>query len=183
MFNKVILLGNLTRDIELRYVGSGIALGKTAIATNRKYTANGEKKEEVCFIDITFWGKTAEIANQYLRKGRQVLIEGRLIFETWQDQNGQNRSKHSVTVENMQMLGGDNRPNQDNSYGQSGYNQNSSYNQNSYGQNSNPYKKQQPSQNKDYGQNQNNFNNESYEQIPDVDIDDMGMDGDDELPF
>ena len=74
MFNKVILVGRLTRDIELRYLNSGSALGKTGIATSRKYTANGEKKEEVCFIDITFWGKLAEIANQYLRKGSQVLV-------------------------------------------------------------------------------------------------------------
>ncbi|MCR8698984.1 single-stranded DNA-binding protein [Campylobacter ureolyticus] len=180
MFNRVILVGRLTRDIELRYLNSGSALGKTGIATSRKYTANGEKKEEVCFIDITFWGKLAEIANQYLRKGSQVLVEGRLMFETWQDQNGQNRSRHSITVENMQMLGG--APNQDNTH-----QQNSGYGQNNYQQNfksnNNPYQKQQSPQNKNFQQDQNNFNDDSYENIPDVDIDDMGMDGDDELPF
>ncbi|MCZ6133921.1 single-stranded DNA-binding protein [Campylobacter ureolyticus] len=192
MFNKVILVGNLTRDIELRYINTGSALGRTGIAVNRKYTVNGEKKEEVCFIDITFWGKLAEIANQYLRKGSQVLVEGRLMFETWQDQNGQNRSRHSITVENMQMLGGapnQNSSNQQNSgYGQSNYQQNSGgYGQNSYQQNfkpnNNPYQKQQTPQNKNFQQDQNNFNDDSYENIPDVDIDDMGMDGDDELPF
>lgn len=191
MFNRVILLGRLTRDIELRYLNSGSALGKTGIATSRKYTANGEKKEEVCFIDITFWGKLAEIANQYLRKGSQVLIEGRLMFETWQDQNGQNRSRHSITVENMQMLGGSNQDssNQQNSgYGQNNYQQNSGgYGQNNYQQNfkqnNNPYQKQQSPQNKNFQQDQNNFNDDGYENIPDVDIDDMGMDGDDELPF
>lgn len=104
MFNKIILVGNLTRDIELRYAQSGTAIAKTAIATSRKFTSNGEKKEEVCFVDITFFGRSAEVANQYLRKGSKVLVEGRLNFEQWSDQNGQKRSKHSVIVETMQML-------------------------------------------------------------------------------
>lgn len=104
MFNKVVLVGNLTRDIELRYTQGGMGLAKTAIATSRKFTSNGEKKEEVMFIDITFFGRSAEIANQYLRKGSKILVEGRLNFEQWVDQNGGKRSKHSVTVENMQML-------------------------------------------------------------------------------
>lgn len=104
MFNKVILVGNLTRDIEIRYLPSGQALAKTAIATNRKFKVNGEAKEEVCFIDITFWGRSAEIANQYLKRGSKVLVEGRLTFEQWTNQEGKKQSKHSVTVENMQML-------------------------------------------------------------------------------
>lgn len=104
MFNKIILVGNLTRDIELRYTSGGTALAKTAIATTRKFSNNGEKKEEVCFVDITFFGRSAEIANQYLRKGSKCLVEGRLMFEQWTDQQGQKRSKHSVTVETMQML-------------------------------------------------------------------------------
>ena len=104
MFNKVILVGNLTRDIELKYTSGGTALAKTAIATTRKFTTNGERKEEVCFVDITFFGRSAEIANQYLRKGSKCLVEGRLMFEQWTDQQGQKRSKHSVTVESMQML-------------------------------------------------------------------------------
>ncbi len=104
MFNKVVLVGNLTRDIELRYTQGGMGLAKTAIATSRKFTSNGEKKEEVMFIDITFFGRSAEIANQYLRKGSKILVEGRLNFEQWVDQNGGKRSKHSVTVESMQML-------------------------------------------------------------------------------
>ena len=104
MFNKVILVGNLTRDIELRYSQGGMGIAKTAIATSRKFTSNGEKKEEVCFVDITFFARSAEIANQYLRKGSKILVEGRLNFEQWVDQNGQKRSKHSVTVETMQML-------------------------------------------------------------------------------
>ena len=105
MFNKLILVGNLTRDIELRYAQSGgLAIANTAIATTRKFTSNGEKKEEVCFIDITFFGRSAEVANQYLRKGSKILVEGRLKLDQWVDQNGQKRSKHSVTVETMQML-------------------------------------------------------------------------------
>jgi single-strand DNA-binding protein len=104
MFNKVILVGNLTRDIELRYSQTGMGIAKAAIATSRKFSTNGEKKEEVCFIDITFFGRSAEVANQYLRKGSKILVEGRLTLDQWVDQNGQKRSKHSVTVETMQML-------------------------------------------------------------------------------
>jgi single-strand DNA-binding protein len=121
MFNKVVLVGNLTRDIELRYSQAGMAIAKTAIATSRKFTSNGEKKEEVMFIDITFFGRSGEIANQYLRKGSKILVEGRLNFEQWVDQNGGKRSKHSITVENMQML--DSRGDAQNSggYDQGGY--------------------------------------------------------------
>lgn len=105
MYNKVILAGNLTRDIELRYSQNGSAIAKTAIATSRKFTVNGEKKEETCFVDITFFGRSGEIANQYLQKGSKILVEGRLSFEQWTDQtSGQKRSKHSVIVETMQML-------------------------------------------------------------------------------
>jgi len=106
MYNKIILVGNLTRDIEIRYTGSGVAISSTAIATSRKFTSNGEKKEETCFVDITFFGRSAEVANQYLRKGSKILVEGRLQFEQWEDKNGGGkRSKHSVIVETMQMLG------------------------------------------------------------------------------
>jgi len=105
MYNKVILVGNLTRDIDLKYAQGGSAIANTAIATSRKFTVNGEKKEETCFVDITFFGRSGEVANQYLRKGSKILVEGRLKFEQWVDQaNGQKRSKHSVVVETMQML-------------------------------------------------------------------------------
>ncbi len=106
MYNKVILAGNLTRDIEIRYTQSGSAIGSTAIATSRKFkSATGEQKEEVLFIDLTFFGRTAEIANQYLRKGSKVLVDGRLKLDQWTAQDGSKRSKHTVTVENLQMLG------------------------------------------------------------------------------
>ena len=106
MYNKIILAGNLTRDIEIRYTQSGSAIGNTGIATSRKFkSATGEQKEEVLFVDLTFFGRTAEIANQYLRKGSKVLVDGRLKLDQWTAQDGSKRSRHSVTVENLQMLG------------------------------------------------------------------------------
>lgn len=105
MYNKVILVGNLTRDIEMKYSQGDMAIANTAIATSRKFKAqSGEQKEEVCFTDITFFGRSAEVAQQYLHKGSKILVEGRLVFDQWVDQNGQKRSKHSVAVETMQML-------------------------------------------------------------------------------
>lgn len=107
MYNKVILAGNLARPIEIRYTQGGSAIAKTAIATNRKFKSQtGEQKEEVMFIDITFFGRTAEIANQYLRKGSKILIDGRLTLDQWTGQDGSKNSKHSITVENLQMLDG-----------------------------------------------------------------------------
>jgi len=105
MYNKIILVGNLTRDIDMKFSQAGMAIAKSAIATSRKFKSNtGEQKEEVCFVDITFFGRSAEVANQFLRKGSKILVEGRLVFEQWSDQNGQKRSKHGVTVDVMQML-------------------------------------------------------------------------------
>lgn len=105
MYNKIILAGNLTRDIEIKYTQSGSAIGNTAIATSRKFkAANGEQKEETLFIDLTFFGRTAEIANQYLRKGSKVLVDGRLKLDQWTAEDGTKRSRHSVTVENLQMI-------------------------------------------------------------------------------
>ena len=101
--NKVILLGRLVRDIELRYTQSGAAIGSTGIAVTRKYTLNGEKREETCFIDLTFFGKQAEVSNQYLQKGSKLLVEGRLKFDQWKDSNGQTKSKPSVAVEVREM--------------------------------------------------------------------------------
>lgn len=105
MYNKVVLVGNLTRDIELRYLPSGSALASSAIATSYKYkTQTGEQKDEVCFLDFNIFGRSAEIANQYLRKGSKVLLEGRLVFEQWTAQDGTNRSKHALRVDTMKML-------------------------------------------------------------------------------
>jgi single-strand DNA-binding protein len=106
-FNKVILLGNLTRDPEVRYTPKGTAVADLGLAVNRTYTAdNGEKREEVTFVDVTFWGRTAEVAGEYLKKGRPVFVEGRLQLDSWDDkQSGQKRTKLKVIGENMQMLG------------------------------------------------------------------------------
>lgn len=105
MYNRVIMVGHLTRDVEIRYTQGGMAVASTGLATSRKFKAQtGEQKEEVCFIDITFFARSAEIANQYLRKGSKILVEGRLNFEQWSDQNSVKRSKHTIVVESMQML-------------------------------------------------------------------------------
>ena len=105
MYNKIILAGNLTRDIKIKYTNANLAIGHTGIAVNRKFKSKtGEQKEEVLFIDLSFFGRTAEIANQYLRRGSKVLAEGRLKLDQWTDSSGNKRSKHSVTVETMQML-------------------------------------------------------------------------------
>lgn len=106
-FNKVMLIGNLTRDPELRYTPKGNPVADITIAVNRQYTLeSGERREEATFVDVTLWGRQAEITNEYLRKGRPVFIEGRLQLDTWEDkQTGQKRSKLSVVSENMQFLG------------------------------------------------------------------------------
>lgn len=153
MYNKVILAGNLARDIELRYLPSGSAVANTSIATSRKFKKqDGTQGEEVCFIDLAFFSRTAEIAHQYLHKGSKVLIEGRLKLEQWTDNNGQKRSKHSVIVESMKMLGNkDDNPQQNNANQQ-----------------------QQPQQPETY------YNGEKVNQTdetPDIEIDD------DEIPF
>jgi single-strand DNA-binding protein len=106
-FNRVILLGNLTRDPEVRYTPKGSAVCDLGLAVNRVYTLdNGEKREEVTYVDIVLWSRLAEIAGEYLKKGRPVFIEGRLQLDTWDDkQSGQKRSKLRVIGESMQLLG------------------------------------------------------------------------------
>ena len=106
-FNKVILVGNLTRDPELRYPPKGTAIAKIGVAVNRVWTSEaGEKKEEVTFIDVDVFGRTAENVGQYMRKGRPILIEGRLRLDQWDDkQTGQKRSRLGVVAETVQFLG------------------------------------------------------------------------------
>jgi len=158
MYNKVIMVGNLTRDIDLKYLPSGSALAKSAIATSYKYKLqSGEQKEEVCFLDFNMFGRAAEVANQYLRKGSKVLLEGRLIFEQWTAQDGTTRSRHSLRVDEMKML--DSKGSSDGSYTQQqasnqGYNEAASYNNSGAG-------KEQP---------------RVEHNIPEIDIDD-------EIPF
>ena len=101
-----MLIGNLTRDPEIKYTPKGTAIGDLALAINRSFKGdNGERQEETTFVDVTLWGKTAELAGQYLAKGRPVYIEGRLQLDTWQDKEVQKRSKLKVIGEVMQFLG------------------------------------------------------------------------------
>ena len=106
-FNRVILLGNLTRDPELRFIPSGMAVTDIGLAVNdRRKNANGEWVDEVTFVDVTLWGRTAEVAGEYLSKGSPVLFEGRLKMDSWDDkQTGQKRSKLKVVGDRMQLLG------------------------------------------------------------------------------
>jgi single-strand DNA-binding protein len=106
-YNRIILIGNLTRDPEYKQLTSGQAVCKLGIATNRQFKnrQTGAMVQEVCYIDIDVWGAQAESCRQYLQKGRPVLIEGRLKLDTWEDQNGQNRSKHSVVADRVVFLG------------------------------------------------------------------------------
>lgn len=104
-FNRVVLLGNLTRDIELRYIGNGTAVTDVGLAVNDRVKKNDQWVDETTFVDITLWGRTAEVANEYLSKGSSVLIEGRLKMESW-EKDGQKRTKLKVVGERMQMVGG-----------------------------------------------------------------------------
>ena len=106
-YNRVVLLGNCTRDPEVKYTPKGSAVADIGLAVNRTYTTDGgEKREEVTFVDVTMWGRQAEIAGEYLKKGRPLFVEGRLQLDTWDDkQTGQKRSKLRVVCENFQMLG------------------------------------------------------------------------------
>lgn len=182
MYNKVIMVGNLTRDIELRYLPSGAAIAKSAIATSYKYkTGTGEQKDEVCFLDFNIFGRSAEVANQYLRKGSKVLLEGRLVFEQWTAQDGTNRNRHSLRVETMKMLdsksdsanAGDNQGYNSSSQGGGSYNQPAQQNQ--YNNNSSQYNNNNNQNN--YGGMNNQAQQMPEQKIPEIDIDE------DEIPF
>ena len=109
-YNKVIMIGNLTKDPELRYIPSGAAVVNFRLAVNRIYTTqDGEKKEDVCFIDVEAWGKTAENCANYLSKGRPVLVDGQLQYRTWETEDGQKRGKHTIRALTLQFLGGGRR--------------------------------------------------------------------------
>lgn len=180
MYNKVIMIGNLTRDIELKYLPSGSAIANGAIATSHKYKMqNGEQKEEVCFLDFSIFGKGGEIFNQYVRKGSKVMLEGRLVFQQWKAQDGTNRSRHALQVSEFKFLDG-----KSDSQDMGGSNYNSQQQNSQPQQNYNAPQQQynQPAQ-QNYNapqqtQQQNSGTNNSYEQnIPTIDIDN------DEIPF
>ena len=104
-YNRVVLVGNLTRDVELKYTGSGTPVSDIGMAINdRRKTSSGDWVDEVTFVDVTLWGRTAEVAYEYLAKGAPMLIEGRLKLDQW-EKEGQKRSKLRVVCERMQMLG------------------------------------------------------------------------------
>ena len=103
-FNRVVLVGNLTQDVELRYTPAGTAVTDVSLAVNERVKRNDQWTEEANFFDVTLWGRTAEVASEYLSKGSSVLIEGRLKQDRW-EQDGQKRSKVKVVGERMQMLG------------------------------------------------------------------------------
>ena len=106
-YNKVLLLGNLTRDPQLSYTPNQTAVVDFGIATNRKWTAqDGSQREETCFVDCRAFARTAENINKYMRKGRLIFVEGRLTFDSWTAQDGTKRSKHRVTVDNVQFMPG-----------------------------------------------------------------------------
>ena len=106
-YNRVILMGNLTRDPQLRYLPNNTAVCEFGLATNRRYRdRDGNQKEEVCFVDVTAWGRSAETINQYMTKGRGILIEGRLKLDQWTNQEGEKRSKLTVVADTFQFVGG-----------------------------------------------------------------------------
>ena len=171
MYNKVVMVGNLTRDIELKYLPSGSAVAKSAIATSYNYkTSSGERKDEVCFLDFNVFGRSAEVMNQYLKKGSKVLLEGRLVLEQWTAQDGSNRSKHSLRVDTMKMLDSKSDA-QNNSGNTSDYGQQnaSAYNQ---GQQPNNYGNAQASGGMTQG-----ASTQARHAIPEIDIEE------DDIPF
>lgn len=109
-YNKVVLMGNVTRDPVVKTTSGGTSLVEIGLAMNRTYTQNEVKKEEVTFVDITFWGKQAEVLGKYVTKGKPLFVEGRLKYDTWKAEDGSNRSKLRVVGENFQFIGskGDN---------------------------------------------------------------------------
>jgi single-strand DNA-binding protein len=183
------MIGNLTRDIELKYLPSGSAIANGAIATSHKYKMqDGTQREEVCFLDFSVFGKQGEVLNQYVRKGSKVMLEGRLILEQWQDQaTGAKRSRHTLRVDNFKFLdskadsmggsqqgGGYNAPQQQ----QPAYNQTPQQQQYNQPQQQNNYNAQPNTQ---YGQAQQQGGMQQEqsraENIPTIDIDN------DEIPF
>lgn len=106
-FNKVILMGNLTRDVEMRTTQGGTSIAKLGMAINRKWSGqSGEQKESTCFVDMTAFGKQAELLSQYVSKGSPLFVEGRLEYSTWESQEGGKKSKLEVIIENFQFMGG-----------------------------------------------------------------------------
>ena len=112
-FNKTILMGNLTRDPEIRSLPSGATVTNFGLAVNETWTdkASGEKREEVCFVDVDAWGRQGEVVLEYFSKGKPILIEGKLKFRQWEAEDGGKRSKHSITLDRFSFVGSKNDSN------------------------------------------------------------------------
>ncbi len=183
--NKVMLIGNLTADPEVRQTPRGNSLTELRLAVNRVSSGpnEGERREETTFLDVTCWGRTGEVAAQYLSKGRPVFIEGRLQMDTWEDkQTGQRRSRIRIIAENLQLLGGrDGAPQGGGNYGGNG----------GYQQQNGGYQQQRPNNN--YGGNGGGYNNGGgYQQRPNNNYGNSGYqqsappmpdEADDDIPF
>jgi len=174
------MIGNLTRDIELKYLPNGSVIANGAIATSHKYKKqSGEQIDDVCFLDFSIFGKGGEIFNQYVRKGSKVMLEGRLVFQQWQAQDGTKRNRHTLSVSEFKFLDGksdtqDMGGNNSNAPQQQSQQQNYNAPQQQYNQQA----QQQNYNNQQQPQQQNSGTNNSYEQkIPTIDIDN------DEIPF
>ncbi|MCP4176502.1 MAG: single-stranded DNA-binding protein [bacterium] len=179
-FNKVMLMGNLTRDPELRYTPSGSAVCDFSIAINRKYSAGGQEKEEVCFVDIVVWAKQAESCGKYLKKGSAVFVEGRLRNDNWEDKDGRKRSRLRITAERVQFLSSSSRSDdsksfRSNSQPTNNYQQSNDYNRN----NSSNYNNNQATNNQPVNQ----YRNESNPMPPPPEVFDNEYESEDDIPF
>lgn len=190
--NKVMLIGNLTADPEVRQTPRGNSLTELRLAVNRVSSGpnDGERREETTFLDVTCWGRTGEVAAQYLSKGRPVFIEGRLQMDTWEDkQTGQRRSRIRIIAENLQLLGGrDGAPQGGGNYGNNGaYQQqprNSGYGNSGYGNSGYGNSGNYGNNGGGYQQRSNNgYGNGGYQQAPAPQSAPMPDEADDDIPF
>ena len=109
-YNKVMLMGNLTRDVELKHTAGNTAVANLGLAVNRRYRVNDESREETTFVDCEAWGRTAENISKFFSKGRPIFVEGRLKLDEWQDRDGNKRSKLRVVIENFEFVDSNGRP-------------------------------------------------------------------------
>ncbi|MCF0234962.1 MAG: single-stranded DNA-binding protein [Thermoguttaceae bacterium] len=172
-FNRVVLVGNLVRDIELRTIPSGMAVLDNAVAVNeRRKDQSGGWIEETSFVDITVWGRSAEVLSQFCRKGSQILVEGRLKQDSWEQPDGQKRSKLKVIAERVVLLGSraDGAGGQGGGYQQSGYQQQGGYQQGGYQRQGGYQQRQAPQQTSQsdggYGGGFSDYSQDSADDIP-----------------
>jgi single-strand DNA-binding protein len=184
-FNKVLLMGNLTRAPEVRYTPGGQAVCDIGLAVNRKYSVNGQDREDVCFVDIVVWARQAESCGKYLQKGSPVFVEGRLQYDTWEDKEGRKRNKLRVTAERVQFLSSksdDSRQSyKPESYDNNNYSQ-SRHNQPSHpDRQSNEMRNPEPNTNRHFQQNQPI--NQSTPMPPPPEVFDNETEPEDDIPF